>query len=170
MYLPNMIPTYTKYEVYIPYMVFHVNNGGCTQTESLFTNTLPRPYFHTNMVSYTDGEKIKAIWEEVSRGGETNWLALKYVDKEQFDISGSGSGGYEEFLAHLPEDDIIFGGFRVYGLNEEGENPRTKLIAVSYVPSGVKGLKRARAGKYSHIFKHQFIENSQFHIRLITIY
>mmetsp|Transcript_8625 Transcript_8625/g.12729 ORF Transcript_8625/g.12729 Transcript_8625/m.12729 type:complete len:155 (+) Transcript_8625:66-530(+) len=101
------------------------------------------------MVSFKEGDSIKNVWEDISGNkseSETNWLALGYCGKEELEMIGSGTGGYAEFIKTLNDDDVVFAGFRIYGLDEDGERSRTKLVSVTYVPKNVKGLKKARVG------------------------
>ncbi len=54
-----------------------------------------------------------------------------------------------EFLENLPATEIIWGGFKVVGVDDRGNtvSRRPKFISVKYLPvEGVSTMKRARAG------------------------
>jgi hypothetical protein len=53
-----------------------------------------------------------------------------------------------EFLEQLPADEMIWGGFKVVGVDDRGNtvSRRPKFIFVKYFPDNVSGLKRGKAG------------------------
>ena len=53
-----------------------------------------------------------------------------------------------EFVANLPADDIVWGAFKVVGVDDRGNlvSRRPKFIFVKYLPTSVPTMKRARAG------------------------
>lgn len=71
-------------------------------------------------------------------------------------FKSEGSGGMPEFVANLPENDIIWGAFKVVGVDDRGNtvSRRPKFIFVKYLPSeGVPTMKRARAGGHKGAIK-----------------
>lgn len=60
-----------------------------------------------------------------------------------------GEGGMPEFIANLTETDIIWGGFKVVGVDDRGNtiSRRPKYVFVKHAPAGTPTMKRARAGK-----------------------
>ncbi|KAG9300714.1 hypothetical protein G9A89_023512 [Geosiphon pyriformis] len=76
---------------------------------------------------------------------EINWLLLQYekgqIDKLQ--IAAKGSGGLEQLVEHLSEDEASFGYCRVNVSNDE-LSVRTKFIFITWIGSGVKILRKAK--------------------------
>ena len=52
-----------------------------------------------------------------------------------------------EFIANLPADQMVYGGFKVVGVDDRGNtvSRRPKFIFVKYFPEAVPGMKRGRA-------------------------
>lgn len=62
-------------------------------------------------------------------------------------LKGEGTGGMPEFIASLPEDDVMWGAFKVVGCDDRGNlvSRRPKYIFVKWMPaSGVPGMKKAK--------------------------
>ena len=53
-----------------------------------------------------------------------------------------------EFISSLPADDVVWGAFKVVGVDDRGNtiSRRPKFIFVKYLPASVPTMKRARAG------------------------
>ncbi len=53
-----------------------------------------------------------------------------------------------EFISSLPENDVVWGAFKVVGVDDRGNtvSRRPKYIFVKYLPASVPTMKRARAG------------------------
>jgi hypothetical protein len=54
-----------------------------------------------------------------------------------------------EFIENLPANEIIWGAFKVVGVDDRGNtvSRRPKFVSVKYLPAeGVPTMKRARAG------------------------
>ena len=60
-----------------------------------------------------------------------------------------------EFIENLPEGDIVWGAFKVVGVDDRGNtvSRRPKFIFVKYLPSTVPTMKRARAGGHKGAIK-----------------
>jgi hypothetical protein len=60
-----------------------------------------------------------------------------------------------EFIASLPEDDVVWGAFKVVGVDDRGNtvSRRPKFIFVKYLPTTVATMKRARAGGHKGAIK-----------------
>ncbi len=63
-----------------------------------------------------------------------------------------------EFLENLPEADVVWGAFKVVGVDDRGNtvSRRPKFIFVKYLPSSVPTMKRARAGGHKGAIKQVF--------------
>lgn len=60
-----------------------------------------------------------------------------------------------EFIAQLPEEDVIWGAFKVVGCDDRGNlvSRRPKFIFVKYMPTAAPPMKRARAGNHKGAIK-----------------
>jgi hypothetical protein len=60
-----------------------------------------------------------------------------------------------EFLAHLPPDQLVWGAFKVVGVDDRGNtvSRRPKFIFVKYFPDTVPGMRRGRAGGHKGAIK-----------------
>ncbi len=60
-----------------------------------------------------------------------------------------------EFIEKLPADEIIWGAFKVVGVDDRGNtvSRRPKFVFVKYLPTTVPTMKRARAGGHKGAIK-----------------
>lgn len=60
-----------------------------------------------------------------------------------------------EFVAQLPADEIIWGAFKVVGIDVKGASVsrRPKYILVKYMPEGIPTIKKARSGNHKGAIK-----------------
>lgn len=83
--------------------------------------------------------EIAQAYEQV-RAKQLDWLLLTYGQtRDKLSLLATGSGGVEELVQRLPEDDVYFAFVR------EEEKDRSYFCLVSYVPESVSGVRRARA-------------------------
>jgi hypothetical protein len=63
-----------------------------------------------------------------------------------------------EFISQLPDDDVIWGAFKVVGVDDRGNlvSRRPKFIFVKYLPGAAPTMKRARAGGHKGAIKQIF--------------
>ncbi|KAJ3093343.1 hypothetical protein HDU96_002360 [Phlyctochytrium bullatum] len=75
----------------------------------------------------------------------TNWLLLEYVDAktDSLILAGTGSGGLQEFVSHLKEDQAAFGFLRMVVGNDE-LSLRAKFVLITWCGSGVKVMRKAK--------------------------
>jgi hypothetical protein len=88
--------------------------------------------------------------------GNNNKLVVRFLYSSKwwsnsfllYQFKSEGSGGMPEFVAQLPDDDVVWGAFKVVGVDDRGNlvSRRPKFIFVKYLPNGVPTMKRARAG------------------------
>lgn len=60
-----------------------------------------------------------------------------------------------EFIASLQDDEIVWGAFKVVGVDDRGNlvSRRPKFISVKYLPPAAPTMKRARAGGHKGAIK-----------------
>ena len=60
-----------------------------------------------------------------------------------------------EFIEQLPADEVIWGAFKVVGVDDRGNtvSRRPKYVFIKYLPTTVPTMKRARAGGHKGAIK-----------------
>jgi hypothetical protein len=60
-----------------------------------------------------------------------------------------------EFISQLPADDVVWGAFKVVGVDDRGNlvSRRPKFIFVKFMPVAAPSMKRARAGGHKGAIK-----------------
>lgn len=73
-----------------------------------------------------------------------------------------------EFIAGLPLDQIIWGGFKVVGVDDRGNtvSRRPKFIFVKYSPETVSTMKRATAGRHKGAIKQVMNAHIDIEVRI----
>ncbi|KAI9006037.1 hypothetical protein BC832DRAFT_539680 [Gaertneriomyces semiglobifer] len=89
---------------------------------------------------------VAAAYEDVRNDkSPTNWLLLSYKDEKSdvLTLSGTGSGGLDEFTAQLQPDQAAFGYLRMVVGNDE-LSQRAKFVLVSWCGPQVKVMRKAK--------------------------
>ena len=76
-----------------------------------------------------------------------------------------------EFISSLPTDDVVWGAFKIVGVDDRGNtvSRRPKYVFVKYAPAeGVPAMRKARAGGHKGALKqiinaHVDIEVMHYH-------
>lgn len=71
-------------------------------------------------------------------------------DSKKAALVGKGTGGMDELTQNLPEDEILYGVFKVIGVDDDSK--RTKFVAVTWVGPKVKPMARARVSTHKSEF------------------
>ena len=88
------------------------------------------------------------VWASVANPKDAkNWVLLRFESKKSLVVAGSGTGGRAECIANLQEEEVMFGGFVVYGVDTRGgvTSQRAKFIHFAWVGSKVPIMHRSRA-------------------------
>jgi hypothetical protein len=92
-------------------------------------------------------QEISDAWQTVkSNDGDLNWILLSYSDKAALKLFGKGTGGFDEMVAQLSDEEILYGVVKVFGVDEDSK--RTKFIQVTWVGPGVKPMARAKVSTH----------------------
>eukprot|EP01036_Dinobryon_divergens_P033062 gene33062-42773_t len=97
---------------------------------------------------------VRDAWSRLTDDTNTiSWIACKYNPESpnNLEFKGEGTGGMPEFIAYLSSDEIVWGSFKVVGVDDRGNlvSRRPKFIFVKYLPASVPTMKRARAGRHA---------------------
>lgn len=107
---------------------------------------------------------IAQTWEELRRDdSEKNWLLVGYDEnqKDTLKLVASGSGGMNELKQHLDANQVLYGVFRVVGVDQDSR--RTKFVFVTFIGSGLSPLKRARTSTHKSALTQFF---NGFHVEV----
>lgn len=77
-------------------------------------------------------------------------MGLPAGEKEMMAVLAQGAGGLDEMKEHLKDDQMVFGGFRVDGVDKRGgvTSRRCKLVVFSWSGASVKPMLRARGRQH----------------------
>jgi hypothetical protein len=80
-----------------------------------------------------------------------------------------------EFIENVPKEDVVWGGFKVVGVDERGNltSRREKFIFVKYIPSSAPTMRRARAGNHKGAIKgimNGHVDIEVFSVHLFAFY
>ena len=92
-------------------------------------------------------EDVLNAWDTVRNDEDpTSWILCK-VESGQTVVTlhGSGSGGVEELISYLHEDEVFFGGIRV-----QAGGDRIKFLHFYFVGQNVGGMKKGKSSLYKN--------------------
>ena len=97
-------------------------------------------------------------WHRLTQdNNEVSWVHCHYPEGNTNNLAfnSEGTGGMPEFMAELPTDEVIWGAFKVVGVDDRGNtiSRRPKFIFIKYLPTTVPTMKRARAGGHKGAIK-----------------
>ena len=103
-------------------------------------------------------DSVEAGWARLTDDSNAvSWIACGYEGKDlgRIVLQRECTGGMPEFIAQLPEDDVVWGVFKVVGVDDRGTtvSRRSKFIFVKYLPTAVPSIKRARTGGHKGAIK-----------------
>lgn len=77
-----------------------------------------------------------------------------------------------EFLEQLPADQLVWGAFKVVGVDDRGNtvSRRPKFIFVKYFPETVGAMKRGRAGGHKGAIKQIIDAHIDMEVPLVLFY
>ena len=109
------------------------------------------------MAFSVDAEVGNAWRRLTSDDSEVSWIHCGYPEGQtnQLVFKAEGAGGMPEFVSSLPADQIIWGAFKVVGVDDRGNtvSRRPKFIFVKYLPEAVPTMRRAKAGGHKGAIK-----------------
>lgn len=96
-----------------------------------------------------DDPRIAETWNLVrSDSSPENWMVLGFSAPTSVCVNSFGSGGVEELIAHLNDDEILFCALRC------SISGATKFFHLFFVGENVSGMKRGKSTMYeSGIFQ-----------------
>lgn len=117
-----------------------------------------------NECDLSDPKVVNAYESVRDDNTDTNWLLLGYGgSKKTLQLYGSGKGGLKEFVAKLPENEVVYGYLRVV----YGDSGRSKFVFVTYVPDTLSGLAKAKANMHKPSVDN-FLKYFHIHVAATT--
>ncbi|KAJ1502192.1 hypothetical protein HMI54_008882 [Coelomomyces lativittatus] len=97
------------------------------------------------MSGITSSEDIQIAYEDVRNDKtDTNWLYVTYVEgSDSLKLCSKGSGGLNEFLKELKDDQAGYGYIRMM-VGNDSLSKRSKFVLVSWVGEQVKVMRKAK--------------------------
>jgi len=106
------------------------------------------------VIQFVDESKFQEAMGLVRNSKDINWLLASYTQKNTLALIGSGSGGLDELLSKLEEDNVDFGLIRVSITRDN--HPETRFAFLKWQPDSIKPMKKAeintRSSAISAIF------------------
>mmetsp|Transcript_16727 Transcript_16727/g.17487 ORF Transcript_16727/g.17487 Transcript_16727/m.17487 type:complete len:154 (+) Transcript_16727:31-492(+) len=112
-------------------------------------------------MAVTVSAEVQNAWRRLTADSSpVSWIICGYPEgnTNTLEFKSEGEGGMPEFIENLPEGDIVWGAFKVVGVDDRGNtvSRRPKFIFVKYLPDTVPTMKRARAGGHKGAIKQVF--------------
>lgn len=104
------------------------------------------------MVDVSDQSIASAVADISDPKGSTNWILLGYKDASHIHVVGHGTGGADEAVSHLKDDQVLYGLVKV-SFTADDETARTKMAFFAWVGPSVAVLKRAKTGVHKSSIK-----------------
>lgn len=109
-------------------------------------------------MAFTISPEVNAAWLRLTSDDSTvTWISCGYPEgsSNTLNFNAEGSGGMPEFVASLPESEVVWGAFKVTGVDDRGNtvSRRPKFIFVKWMPESVPTMKRARSGGHKGAIK-----------------
>lgn len=93
-------------------------------------------------------------------GKPVNWCVLGFKDKKSMKLKvlASGPGGLVEVLGALEDDQVMFGSFRVTGVDERGgvTSRRSKFVSFTWAGPGVPVMMKSKISQFRTKVKQCF--------------
>ena len=110
-------------------------------------------------MSVTIDEEVQNAWGRLTAdASNVSWIMCGYPEgnNNKIEFVKEGEGGMPEFIENLPAAEIIWGAFKVVGVDDRGNtiSRRPKFVFVKYMPSeGISTMRRARSGGHKGAVK-----------------
>jgi hypothetical protein len=90
-----------------------------------------------------DDPNIADAWQRLrSDDDPMNWMLMYLATNTSIAVKSSGSGGIEEFISNMNDDEILFGAFRAQ------VSGGMKFFHVFFTGSNVSGIKKGKASMF----------------------
>ncbi|KYQ91019.1 hypothetical protein DLAC_07918 [Tieghemostelium lacteum] len=98
-----------------------------------------------NVVSVSNNEEfLDAVKSVHTSGFAQNWYLVGYVDKDTIKLQSVGTGGINELVSHLDDNQMQYAILRVVDLVDG--IPTDRYVFIVWVGEQVKGIDKARLG------------------------
>jgi len=95
-----------------------------------------------SVIQFTDADAFKNSLKSIRNDKEPiDWVLASYVKKDTLQLIGSGTGGLDELLSKVEEDNVNFGLIRVNEVIDKSKT--TKFVYLKWQPDSLKPMKKA---------------------------
>jgi len=106
-------------------------------------------------VTFTDLDAFKAAVKTFrDEKSNVDWVLSTYTDKEKLTLTGSGSGGVEELLTKVDDENASFGLVRVIDVIDQSKT--VKFGYIKWIPDSIKPMKKAEINTRSSVIAKFF--------------
>jgi len=96
-------------------------------------------------IGFVDEESFKQAMKTFRNDRENqDWILASYAKKDTLSLIGTGSGGVDELLSRVEEDNVNFGLVRVIDIIDKSKT--VKFVYIKWQPESVKPMKKAEIG------------------------
>lgn len=102
----------------------------------------------------TSAETFDDLWEEFKKqDSNVNWILCQLAKDESLQVFGYGNNGFEEMIAALDENEVLYGIFKVIAFNQAGTctSIRERFIFLTWVPDNASVFARARVATHKQV-------------------
>jgi len=96
-------------------------------------------------IGFVDEEAFRQAMRTFRNDKENqDWILVSYAKKDTLSLIGTGSGGIDELLTRVEEDNVNFGLVRVIDIIDKSRT--VKFMYIKWQPESVKPMKKAEIG------------------------
>ena len=106
------------------------------------------------MADVSDSRINQGYQDVRTDGSPTNWVLAGYEGNNKIVSQGSGTGGLNELVGNLADDQVQYGYFSV--VTGDSESRRTKFVLLTWIGPNVGALKKARTSVHKSSVKEIF--------------
>lgn len=95
-----------------------------------------------------------SLWEEFKKqNSPINWILIQLAKDESLQVYGHGTKGVDEMMENLSDSEVLYGIFRVVGVNQEGTctSIRERFVFLTWVPENSSVFARARVALHKSV-------------------
>jgi hypothetical protein len=91
-------------------------------------------------------DTIQLLMRNTTMDTSINWMLVKVINSNDLALHASGTGGVNELLANINNEDIYYGFFKCF----HRETDSIKFFSLYFVGENVNGMKRGKSTLYKN--------------------
>ena len=130
--------------------------GAHAPNEYIFDITAEDIEFKGDHITEIEKNEVtfESLWEEFKKqNSPLNWILFQLAKDESLQVFGYGEKGVTEMVEKLDENEVLYGIFRVVGVNQEGTctSIRERFVFLIWVPENSPVFARARVAMHKAV-------------------